>query len=164
MSKAQNDKPLATVRFRVRGDPKAWQRPRFNRKTQTFYTAPQDRLWRESAWAQAFPSSPRRPFDGPIGATFVFHVRMPANWPAWRRMFYEGKPCIVKRRYDLENLVKGILDALTGTFYADDSQVFELALRREWANDEQGPGVDVEIRAYRAQPGLRAEALREKQK
>lgn len=50
-----------------------------------------------------------------------------------------------KRRVDLDNLSKAILDALNGVAWKDDSCVMDLHLRKTASSDN--PGVSIEIRA-----------------
>lgn len=48
-----------------------------------------------------------------------------------------------KRRVDIDNLCKSIMDALQGIVYEDDKQVTGLAATVEYQCDE--PGVDIEV-------------------
>jgi crossover junction endodeoxyribonuclease RusA len=76
------------------------------------------------------------------------------GWEA--RMQYRGKPIsdpvVVKvslwwsdrRRHDLDN-IKGLLDALTGILWDDDSQIVELLITK--GVDKQNPRVEIEFQA-----------------
>jgi len=48
-----------------------------------------------------------------------------------------------RRRVDLDNLSKAVLDAMNGIVYQDDQQIHELRLSKEI--DKDNPGVDVRI-------------------
>jgi len=49
------------------------------------------------------------------------------------------------RRFDLDNLVKAVLDALRGIAWADDCQVQRLTVSRRWAAPGDTPGVVIEV-------------------
>lgn len=74
------------------------------------------------------------------------------------RGFGEGVACSVtlrifwpdRRRRDLDNGVKSVLDGLNGVAFADDSQVAELHVFR--GLDRARPRVEVELRALRVVP------------
>jgi crossover junction endodeoxyribonuclease RusA len=46
---------------------------------------------------------------------------------------------------DLDKLSRGVLDALTGIAYADDSQVVQLRARKVWASELWIPGVRIRM-------------------
>ena len=48
---------------------------------------------------------------------------------------------------DIDNYVKFVMDALCGTFYKDDAQIFEINARKEWVHEGE-QGVDVELVSY----------------
>ena len=48
---------------------------------------------------------------------------------------------------DIDNYVKFVMDALCGTFYRDDAQIFEISARKEWVHAGE-EGVDVELVSY----------------
>jgi Holliday junction resolvase RusA-like endonuclease len=60
-------------------------------------------------------------WDGPIGMLMVFGIRAPID----KRHGYPKTP-------DLDKLVRGVLDALTGVCYVDDSQVTSLVASKVW--------------------------------
>jgi Holliday junction resolvase RusA-like endonuclease len=60
--------------------------------------------------------------NGPVGMLIAFGIRAPID----KRHGYPKAP-------DLDKLVRGVLDALTGTCYVDDSQVTTLTASKIWA-------------------------------
>lgn len=145
----------ATITFFVTGEPRTWKRPRFNRKTGAVFNAAQDRTWRDSIWGQAMPHKPELPWSAPLRVRLEFYLPIPKSWPAWKREFYQGE--IAVKRTDIDNLAKAVLDALTGTFFRDDSQVADLRVMRRYELAE-GPGVLVRIETLPVLPRTRKEA------
>ena len=86
-------------------------------------------VWRSSialsarlAWA--------KPVDGAVGVEVIFRVRRPKT---------------VKRDYptvapDLDKYVRGLLDALTGICYNDDSQVIDINAKKVYS-DQAGADI-----------------------
>lgn len=61
------------------------------------------------------------------GAHIVFHIPMPKSWSAKKKCEMDGKPHMQKP--DLDNLIKGLLDAI----YGDDSVVWSVSAEKRWA-------------------------------
>ena len=73
-----------------------------------------------------------KPVDGAIGIEIVFRVRRPKT---------------VKRDYptvapDLDKYIRGVLDALTGIAYQDDSQVIDIKAKKVYSDIA---GADIKI-------------------
>jgi len=49
---------------------------------------------------------------------------------------------------DIDKLARAVLDALTGVFYEDDSQVVLLVVQKDYADPGCGPGVEISIDRY----------------
>ena len=74
------------------------------------------------------------PLEGPLSArlTFVFASKKK------ERVYKITRP-------DNDNLAKGVLDALNGLLFKDDSQVCELVVRKWHAGKDEQPHVMIEI-------------------
>lgn len=83
--------------------------------------------------------APAQPLTGALAVSLVF--RLPA--PKDRRAQQRGPTT----RPDVENLIKGLLDAWNGVLYADDAQVVALTATKAYASAEQPEGVHVEVAA-----------------
>jgi len=73
-----------------------------------------------------------KPVDGAIGIEIVFRVRRPKT---------------VKRDYptvapDLDKYIRGVLDALTGIAYQDDSQVIDIKAEKVYSDTA---GADIKL-------------------
>lgn len=119
-SSKQKRKHIAS--FVVAGNPVPKQSFRFSKKG---HFQPQ-RLtdWEEMVGWAAKQQAPTQPLPG----TFAVVLR-----------FYRGD----KRRVDLDNLSKAVLDALNGVFWIDDTQVTTLYLFKRY--DPDLPRVEVKI-------------------
>ena len=126
--KAEPEKPeSATIAFEVPGNPQPKQRPRVVTSCSgrsVAYTPRRTRFWELSVAHEARQCLPE-PLEGPLSVSLAF---------------FRGD----KRRCDLDNLAKAVLDGLNGIAYHDDAQIVELNLRREF--DRERPRVEIEIR------------------
>lgn len=82
--------------------------------------APALSLWRQQC-REAARAAGAEVWDGPIAMTLSFGLEAPINQK-------HGYP----KRPDLDKLVRGVLDALTGVCYKDDSQVTILKAQKVW--------------------------------
>jgi len=82
--------------------------------------APALSLWRGQC-REAAKMAGAEIWEGPIGVNISFGIAAPINQK-------HGYP----KRPDLDKLVRGVLDALTGVCYRDDSQVVTLTAQKVW--------------------------------
>jgi crossover junction endodeoxyribonuclease RusA len=115
------------IAFTVPGDPVPAPRPRVTRSGGVF-TPPKYEAYRdEVAWEYRRAQGRNgRPIEGGVIVHATFFLR-------------------TRRRTDLDNLAKTILDALNGLAYKDDSQVCALAVRKLY--DPDHPRVNVRVKA-----------------
>ena len=107
--------PPKAVSFTVAGEPRSKQRARVTARGT--YT-PAETRQAERVIASAFRKTGCEPFQFPV----LVEVH-----------FYNGN----KRRRDLDNMAKLVLDALNKVAYADDYQVVELNLRKIHTTPDQ---------------------------
>lgn len=82
------------------------------------------------------------PLAGPLS------VRMLLLFPRPSRLRWKTKPMPRvphTSKPDAENVAKAALDSLTGLLWVDDSQVFDLRVKKLYAAGEEQPGVYVEV-------------------
>ncbi len=87
--------------------------------------------WR-SLIALAAKQAGCKPIDGPIIISMKFRLKRPKTV---KREFPTVAP-------DLDKLVRGVNDGLTGVAYVDDSQIIKIATTKEYS---EFTGVDIEI-------------------
>jgi len=82
--------------------------------------------------ANAAKAAGCKPIESPIILTMVFRLKRP-------KTVKRDHPTVAP---DLDKLARGVGDALTGTAYADDSQIIRIIASKEYSDT---PGVDIEI-------------------
>lgn len=90
------------------------------------------------AWQNA---GSKKKIQGPIAAAITCVFPRPKSVPkklGTDRLAKSTKP-------DLDNLAKGVLDALNELAYHDDGQVYKLAITKCYAAEGETPGVWVEL-------------------
>ena len=126
------------IRFIVHGLPvpqgstRAWV---VNGKPIITTTAKGLSTWRRLVADVAQRFAPPEPWDGPVRLELDFGLPKPKSAPKNRRVWPDKRP-------DLDKLTRAVLDALSYVVFADDSQVVEIAARKEYGP----PGVAIEIR------------------
>jgi len=84
-------------------------------------------VWKATVKAKAFPSRPKEPIDFPVRLILEFYVPRPAN--ARDQVWAFVRP-------DLDNYIKGTLDALQAArFFRDDSRVVWLEAKKMYSKD-----------------------------
>lgn len=112
--------------FFIHGKPVAQGRPRFFRRGAGVgaYDPETSAEWKQVvAWMARKEGA--RVMDGPLSVTMIFHMPRPKSLPK-KTLHHVKKP-------DLDNLAKGVKDALKHICYHDDSQVVSLSLEKRYA-------------------------------
>lgn len=123
---------LAVIEFVIDAAPVAKGRPRTGRHPRTgaplIFTPAKTRQAEQDIVAIANQYAPRAPLEGPLRLELEFVLPIPGSRPAWWRSAASWRGVLPTTKPDLDNLVKGILDALqrSGRWFRDDSQVAEL--------------------------------------
>lgn len=138
------------IRFTVLGTPvtQGSKHGFFNKHTQRVQMVegkgdkPQrHKSWREAVRAEAQDLAETMQLAGPINGERVavhlaFLLQKPASAPKRKRTWPIGA-----RSGDVDKLARSVLDSLTGVLFADDSQVSELVVTKDYGT----PGVTVEM-------------------
>ncbi len=133
--------PLPTNRrvLRVMGIPRPKPRQTNRDRWKPSKSVEQYRYWADLvrlSWAESFPGEP---WIGPISLSCVFEFPIPDSWSKGKKnealngMIQHASPP------DLDNLVKGVADALNHQAWVDDCQIvgyFE-PIMKVWAPPEQ---------------------------
>lgn len=96
----------------------------------------------------AASSAPSELLTCPISLSVVFVVQRPKALGGKR---HPAGRIPATKRPDLDNLVKGLLDAIKG-YWVDDSQIVSMQLQKHYAAKEEKPHIQIYIDEYRAEP------------
>lgn len=98
---------------------------------------------RQSEWkarvhtaAQLAAGNGAQLFDGPVHLAVHFWLTKPVSAPKRRRTWPIRKP-------DIDKLLRGLLDPLTGVLLADDARIVSLQATKDYVADGGRPGADV---------------------
>ena len=102
------------------------QRPKFT-KTGRAYTAKETRAFEEEVreWADDYKMMP---VTYPVSVSILIHDEGTAE-----EISHSELGLVYPTRGDVDNLGKGILDALNKKLYMDDKQVSHLSMKRKWS-------------------------------
>lgn len=84
-----------------------------------------------------------QPIEGPVSLSVVFVMPRPRNL-VWKSKPMPRLPKASKP--DFENIVKALMDALTGIAWRDDAQVWAATVTKYVAAGDETPHTEVEIR------------------
>ena len=121
-------------RFRIPGEPQGKGRPRFVRATGRAYT-PADTLHYEDRVAKIAAYV----FEGkpiPLGSDVPVKLEIEAVFTRPKRLFRrrdpDGRLYATRTRVDADNIAKAIGDSLQRILFADDRQVVELTVTKQY--------------------------------
>jgi Holliday junction resolvase RusA-like endonuclease len=119
-----------------------------------FFKTKKVEKWETAVGLLSNPHRPRTPFAGPIRLTAVFVLKRPQSLAGKKHP--DGRLYSIKRP-DVDNLVKGLQDALKG-FWEDDSQVVEMALTKVYAAKGEEPKIEITIESINEKPYTQEDA------
>jgi len=102
--------------------------------------------WQKQVKAKARTVKPAALFQGPIAITCTFLMPRPKGHFGAHGVKPSAPKWPIKKHADTDKQMRVILDALTGEFYEDDSQVIELHAAKRFVDDNNS-GVVVEATA-----------------
>ena len=135
------------IQFLVTGSPVAQGRPRFSTRGGKIraHDPAKSKSFKETVKWQAIESGANKQLlEGPLKMTLIFKLRRPQGHYG-KKGLRPSAPTHHITKPDLDNLEKGVKDALEGICYARDQQVCETYLRKEYAVKGRMPGVLVTI-------------------
>lgn len=122
------------IAFTIEGPPVAKARPRVSfRHGRAWAYTPSRTADYEERVREAALDAFKRPLLGPLVADVTLGMPIPASWSRLKRALAAQGDIAPTGRPDLDNLSKGILDALNGIAYKDDSQVVRLTAEKVYA-------------------------------
>ena len=148
--------------FRVDGEPRGKQRPRFTKQGRT-YTPKETRNYeleiREAALNKAVASGYLKP-EGAVRVSITAWFSPPASWSKKKRAAAMAGDIYPTVKPDADNLGKAFLDALNEIAYHDDKQVVECTIRKRYTSSEEGtPYVIVFVERMKTYSEMKEDAL-----
>lgn len=137
---------MTQIEFTIPGIPVGKGRPRAAKRGKhvTLYTPAKTVTYENTAAlfaSQAMTGRP--PFSGPMCVFMDIMLPIPGSWSKKRQEAARtGKEWPTKKP-DMDNVIKGIFDAMNGIVWADDVQVVALNVGKMYSDS---PGVVVRIR------------------
>lgn len=146
---------MSPISFFIEGDPTAWSRAR--RSGDRYFTAESQKAWQWrvlTAARRACDKAPPGPLEVVIAAVFRRPAARPAGFDAerWRT----GERCARPADPDVDNVAKGILDALQlgvlpeQRWLSDDNRVVHLGVVKLYAARGEEPGTRVWVGTWDA--------------
>ena len=132
----------ASITVRLFGNPVAQGRPRAARKGNMvfMYDPAPSRKWKKDVALQtrlAMAAKGAKMLSGPLVGHIEFFLKRPKSLPK-RTVYHVKKP-------DLDNCLKGLIDALQGIMYENDSSIVRLHIGKQYEDKEEKPGVKIEF-------------------
>jgi Holliday junction resolvase RusA-like endonuclease len=124
--------------FEVYGNPIPQARPRVVKRGANIHTYNPEECesWKDSIRLQALAHKPAELLDCPLSVKAVFRLQPPKS--------KRKKDIYASKKPDIDNLIKGLFDALEGIIYTCDSRIVELETRKQYSSTR--PGVWVSIK------------------
>jgi Holliday junction resolvase RusA-like endonuclease len=132
---------MNSIIFTVDGEPKALKRHRDKKpifKNGKYFTPKYDpsSADKNTFLALCKHHRPDSPIETPIALVMRFYFSIPKSY---KKKFIEEKHI---KRPDIDNLIKFVLDSLNGTFWKDDSVIYEISTIKLY---KETPRTEIEI-------------------
>lgn len=134
-------------------------RPRIVRKGQHYGLAEQQKVREWKAYVRfIFASEAQKKgwqaSKRPIVLSLTFYMQAPSSFSRKKQIVAMSGEIHPTAKPDLDNLIKGVIDALNGTAWIDDSCIVELRAKKQYS---ETPGVIIEVEECNAYAALSAE-------
>lgn len=122
------------INFVVPGEAVPQARPRVVRYNT--YDPPKCREYKKTvSLAATLAMGGAPPLDGAIKCEIIVCRQIPKSYTQGKRLAAKHNMIKPTMRPDIDNLAKGIMDALKGIVWCDDSQVTTLTVKKVWGFD-----------------------------
>jgi|TARA_Y100000310_G_scaffold268830_1_gene281686 Holliday junction resolvase RusA-like endonuclease len=122
---------VRAIEFEVRGNPHAQKR---HRHTKTGHTYDPSAEAKKELLMQVQRHAPLTPINTPVALDCIFYFPPPKSTPKYKiENIRDGLVPYAKKRGDIDNLAKFVLDALNGVYWTDDAIVYSLSARKYYS-------------------------------
>lgn len=80
------------------------------------------------------------PIDAAIGVNIVFKMPIPSSWSEKKKQEHMDK--LHTKKPDIDNLVKGLFDAVNGLLWVDDNRVANMMVSKVYSDN---PGIEMTV-------------------
>lgn len=132
---------VRTVTLVIYGEPVPQGRPKVARigNRVVAYDPPKSRKYKDlvKLWAttQLKKVDGFKMFSGAVCVDITFHLPIPPSWPKYKKLDAEYGVLRPTKKPDIDNLYKGLIDALTGITWKDDSIITDASLKKRYTAD-----------------------------
>lgn len=132
------------IQFTVWGDAVGQGRPRFSRAGGFVkaYDPPDSREYKKYVKLMASQNRPHKPIEGPIELKLVIYRPLLKSMSKKKKAEAVAGTLRPIKKPDVDNVAKGIMDAMTGIIWADDKQVVSLQVSKFYSDR---PRVEVQV-------------------
>lgn len=121
------------IEFTIPGAPVAKGRPRFARRGAFVTTYSPDKTVSYENLVKVMASQAmagRSPLRGAVSAVIILSILPPASWSQKKKNQALGCLIYPTSKPDVDNVIKGIFDAMNGIIFVDDKQVVSLNVEK----------------------------------
>lgn len=125
------------LEFTIEGKVQPQQRPRFSRQggfVKT-YDPPESAKYKKYVAEIAEQHKQEELISSPIKLTTDVYIEIPKSYTKKKRQQIESGELMHIKKPDVDNLVKGIKDGITGVLWTDDSLIVELTVRKHYSDN-----------------------------
>ena len=136
MSSQENGQVSGLIKFTVYGELCAQGRPRATTRGGhvRMYDPEESRNYKQMVRIEALQVKPEKPLDGEISLIIRAYKSIPKSMSKKRhKLALEGRIKPITKP-DIDNIVKGVKDALKGVIWRDDSQVVTLLAKKYYSD------------------------------
>lgn len=125
----------------IYGEPVPQGRPKVARigNRVVAYDPPKSRKYKDlvKLWAttQLKKLGDFKPLEEAVCVEIVFYLPIPPSWPKHKRQDAEYGVMRPTKKPDIDNLYKGLIDALTGIVWKDDSIITDASIKKRYTAD-----------------------------
>ena len=132
------------LEFTIEGKVQPQQRPRFSRmggfvKT---YDPPESAKYKKYVAEVAEQYKLETLIDSPVKLVVDVYIEIPKSYSKKKRQQIENGELLHIKKPDVDNLIKGIKDGITGVLWRDDSLIVEMTVRKHYG---EHPRADISI-------------------
>ena len=148
---------MRVIRFRVEGDVVPQGRPRLTTAGghPRAYDPAASRDYKHYVRLVAAQHKGEGLLEGPVAVKLLVGRRIPSSWSKRRQDAAQKGEILPTTKPDVDNMAKGVKDALSGVIWRDDAQVVELTVRKVYASSGF---VEVEVAEVQGQGSSAAKA------